>query len=281
MYDKRFPAISVIIPLYNAEKYLGECIDSILAQTFKDFELVIVDDCSTDSSCEIVESYMPKFNGRLKLYHTEKNTGSGVVARNIGLSKASGEYVYNMDNDDVITTTALEEIYSLAKEYDADVVYCERFFEQDKAGNIKVRVFQSGDVVEKPTLESFDLKERVQAILDNRYHSTPWLKLVQRNLLIEHEIFFPTLRISDDNIWTQGLVIYAKKILRVPNAIYTWRFNKDSISRVDKTPEEFINYYMNPVILGLKYLDKLMSSHEFFKENPSYRYALLKYFVKH
>lgn len=184
------PSISVIIPLYNAERYIGECLDSLLGQTFKDFELIIVDDCSTDSSCEIVESYIPKFNGRLKLYHTEKNTGSGAIARNIGLSHASGEYVYNMDNDDLITNTALAEMYSLAKEYDADVVYCERFYEQDKNGNIKVSVLQSGDIVEKPTVESFDIKERVQAILDNRYHSTPWLKLVQRNLLTEHEIFF-------------------------------------------------------------------------------------------
>ena len=274
------PAVSVIIPLYNAEKYLAECLDSILAQTFKDFELIIVDDCSTDSSCEIVEkNYMPKFDSRLKLYHTEKNTGSGVIARNIGIGHARGEYIYTMDNDDLITKTALEEMYSLAKEYDADVVYCERFYEQDKNGDIKIRAYQSGDVVDKPTVDTQDIRQRVQAILDNRYHSTPWLKLVRRKLLIEHEISFPVLRISDDNIWTQGLVIYAKKILRVPNIIYTWRFNKDSISRVYKTPEEFINYYINPIFFGLKYLDKLISGHAFFKENPSYRYALLKYFV--
>ena len=68
-------AISVIIPLYNAEEYVAGCLDSILAQTFQDFELIIVDDCSTDSSCSIVESYILKFNGRLKLYHTKKKHG--------------------------------------------------------------------------------------------------------------------------------------------------------------------------------------------------------------
>ena len=133
--SEKFPyPISVIIPLYNAEEYLSECLDSILAQTFQDFEVIVVDDCSTDSSCEIVESYMPKFDGRLKLYHTPKNTGSGVIARNVGLSYASGEYVYNMDNDDVITKTALEEMHTLAKKYDADVVYCEKYYMSSGTG---------------------------------------------------------------------------------------------------------------------------------------------------
>ena len=59
---KTIPAVSIIIPMYNAEKYIGECLDSILAQTFQDFEVIIVDDCSTDNSCAIVESYLPKFN---------------------------------------------------------------------------------------------------------------------------------------------------------------------------------------------------------------------------
>ena len=67
IYFLKPPAVSVIIPLYNAEKYIGECLDSLLAQTFKSFELIIVDDCSTDNSVEIVESYMPKFNGALRL----------------------------------------------------------------------------------------------------------------------------------------------------------------------------------------------------------------------
>ena len=163
-FNSSSPAISVIIPLYNAEDYLGECIDGILAQTFQDFELIIVDDCSTDSSCEIVESYIPKFDGRLKLYHTPKNTGSGVIARNIGLSYASGEYVYNMDNDDLITETALEEMYKLAREYDADVVYCERYYMSSGVGkNFTKDIYlakgkiQKPPYVEEPTLEPEDL----------------------------------------------------------------------------------------------------------------------------
>ena len=70
------PAVSVVVPLYNVEKYIGECLDSLLAQTFQDFEVVVVDDCSTDNNVKVVESYAPKFGGRLKLTRMKKNTGS-------------------------------------------------------------------------------------------------------------------------------------------------------------------------------------------------------------
>ena len=119
-------AISVIIPLYNAEKYIGECLDSLLNQTFKSFEVILVDDCSTDNSVKIVESYAPKFAGRLKLAKMGKNTGSGSLPRNKGLLLSRGEYIFNMDNDDLLTETALEEMYTLAKKYNVDFVYCER-----------------------------------------------------------------------------------------------------------------------------------------------------------
>lgn len=106
------PAISVIIPLYNAEKYLSDCLDSLLDQTFSDFEIIVVDDCSTDNSVAIVESYAPKFNGRLILTATKKNSGNaGYTARNKGFLFSRGEYVFFMDADDMIIETALEELY--------------------------------------------------------------------------------------------------------------------------------------------------------------------------
>ena len=279
-HDSTHPLISVIIPLYNAAEFIGECLESLLAQTFQAFELIIVDDCSTDSSCEIVESYIPKFGGRLKLYHMEENTGSGARPRNKGLYLSSGEYIYNMDNDDTLTRTALAELYTLAKEYDADVVYCEKFYEVNPDGtNRKVQCLQKGGTVDKPTLEDDDLKARVKSIIDDRYYVVPWLKLIRRNLLIDHEIIFPALKISDDNIWYQGLLFYAKRILRVPNIVYNYRLTETSIMRTKKTPQVRMNFWIDPILRGLKYLDKLMSGHEFFKENPSYRYLVLKKFI--
>ena len=102
--------------------------DSLLAQTFQNFEVIVVDDCSTDSSPAVVESYAPKFGGRLRYFQTNRNTGSGTEPRNLGLAYSRGEYLYFMDNDDAVTPTAFEELHSFAKKYDADVVHCEKFY---------------------------------------------------------------------------------------------------------------------------------------------------------
>jgi len=108
MAQKNFsPAISIIIPLYNAERYIGELLDSILAQTFQNFEVVIVDDCSTDNSRQVVESYLPSFNvGRndiLKIIKTKKNSGNPGTPSNIGIKNSRGKYIFLLDNDMLFT----------------------------------------------------------------------------------------------------------------------------------------------------------------------------------
>ena len=120
------PAVSVVIPLYNAEKYIGACLTSILNQTFQDFEVIVVDDCSTDSSCAVVESFIPKFGERLKLLHTEKNSGGAGVPSNIGIENSRGKYIYVMDDDDLILDATLETLYKSAEDFQADVVFMER-----------------------------------------------------------------------------------------------------------------------------------------------------------
>ena len=121
-------AVSVIIPLYNAGNFLPVCLESLLIQTFDDFEVIVVDDCSTDSSLTVAESYRERFNGRLKLARTRKNSGNCAVPRNVGLPFSRGEYLFFLDSDDFVTLTALEELYFLAKKFDADVVHCEKWY---------------------------------------------------------------------------------------------------------------------------------------------------------
>ena len=122
------PAVSVIIPLYDSEKYIAECLDSLLIQTFQDFEVIAVDDCSEDNSVAIVNDYVPKFGGRLSVVRMEKNSGYAGFPRNKGIELADGEYLYFIDADDTIAPTALEELYSQAKKFDADVVHCEKYY---------------------------------------------------------------------------------------------------------------------------------------------------------
>ena len=274
------PAVSVVIPMYNTEKYISECLESVLNQTFQSFEVIVVDDCSTDLSREVVESYIPIFDGRLRLFCAEKNSGHPGTARNKGTSLSCGEYIFYLDSDDKITETALEELYTLAKDYDADVVYCEKYYSSNEDGkNIQVKLAQKGSLVDKPTLETENLKERVQKIISSNYWSVPWLKMVRRKFVISNKIFFPPLSVSEDNIWTQGLLFYAKNFLRVPNTVYIYRYSQNSMQRKERTPQQKINFWLRPILLGLKSLDELMNRHKFFQENPSYRYEILERFI--
>ena len=269
--------------MYNTEKYIGECLDSILIQTFTNFEVLVVDDCSTDNSVAIVESYIPKFGGRLTLTHLDSNTGSGAMPRNKGMMLSRGEYLSFMDSDDMFTTTALEELYTLAKDYDADVVYCEKYYKINDDGtdfHIEADTNQNGVLVDKPTFETADMAERVKRILQRKYRVPQWRKIVRRSLIFEHEIFFPWCVISEDDIWTYGLVFHAKKFLRVSNAVYIYRKSENSVGRKKRTPQQTVTFWTNPVIRGIKVLDKLMSKHEFFQKNPQYRYAVLEKFVQ-
>ena len=277
---KNSPSISVIIPMYNAEKYIGDCLESILAQTFQDFEVIVVDDCSTDSSLAIVESYAPKFNGRLMLLQLDRNTGSGAVPRNTGLKFAHGEYVFFMDADDLFTLTALEKLYTLAKDFDAEVVYCGKNYEATPdLGKIYISGDKFASFGDVPTLENEDFVVRVHNVLNWRYKLTTWSRLVRRVLLIEHEIFFPPVKIAEDDVLTYLLVFFAKRFLHVPNIVYIRRQAEKSVLRKKKSPQEEINFWLSPIIDGIKMLENMLSKLEFFRQNPKYLYAVMEHFA--
>ena len=279
------PAVSVIIPMFNAEKYVAECLDSLLNQTFQNFEVIVVDDCSTDNSVAIVKSYVEKFAGCLKIYHMEKNSGSAPAPRNKGFIISRGEYVFFMDVDDLITPTALEELYTLAKNFDADVVYCERYFMSEGFGqefidNIHLADsrIQQPPFVDKPTFESDNLSERIKNILKGKFWVTPWLRLVSREMLAENMVTFPEIIGSDDVIWSFEVLCCAKKFLRVPNLCYVRRMYDDSFTRKNKPANKHIHQWMDQTIRGLKFTNDFMNKFEFFQKNLDYRYAILDLF---
>ena len=214
--------ISVIIPVFNSEKYLAVCLESLLIQTFKDFEIIVVDDCSTDDSCAIAESFLEKFGGRLKILSMEKNSGGAALPRNKGLHFSRGEYIFFMDPDDMLTPNALEEMYNLAKDFDADVVYLQMHYESNEAGTeFRLKVRPGEYTMNQPQFETYDLVERIhRRILEDRIQPEPWTKLVRRDLLTENEIFFYHVRPFDDTLWTCILLLYAKKWLHVPRPLY-------------------------------------------------------------
>lgn len=272
------PDISLIIPMYNAEQHITACLDSVLAQTFKNYELIIVDDCSTDNSPEIVKSYIPKFGGRLNCFRFKENTGGAGIPRNKGITIARGEYIMFMDSDDMITKTALEENLKLAREYNPDVLYRTLYYKMREDGSEKelanVPKYKPGD----ETVIDNDLDMRIKDLARSRYWLGPWRTFSRRDFILENEIFFPNIRPYEDLIWTHALLIYSKNFLRVPHPIYFYRDNENSMTRTKKTPAESAKFYLNPIILGLKSLDEYIRGHEFFKGKPHYHYGLLENF---
>ena len=279
-------AVSVIISLYNYEAYVGECLESLLEQTFTDFEVIVVDDCSTDNSRDIVSDYAPKFDGRLTLVKTEENSGGGGMPRNIGLSLAKGEYVFFMDADDALIPTALEEMCAFADNYYADVVYCEKYFMSSGAGqdfkdNVRIADIkcQNPPYVDEPTFEPEDMSKRVLRAVKFNYWVTAWLRLVRRDLLLANDIKFLSLIGSNDVGWTYQVLFCSRRFLRVPNAYYIRRVHDASVSFRERTVPDYVHKWMDRSIRSLKYMDDFMNRFAFFRENPKYRHRVLSHFV--
>ncbi|MBR0061633.1 MAG: glycosyltransferase family 2 protein, partial [Selenomonadaceae bacterium] len=268
--------------MYNAEKYLAVCLESLLIQTFEDFEVIVVDDCSTDNSCVVAESYLEKFGGRLKILTLEENTGSGAVPRNIGLEHARGKYVFFVDNDDLLIDDALETLYNFAEEYRATVVYTEAGFiceAEPVPKELIPAAWDSNSIVEEPTLDLKNISERVEDFLFRQYRWPPWGKFSRRELLINNDIRFPPMRISEDIIWTFKLLCLSKRGLRVPNPLYVQRSNETSMTRLQRSPEEELIFWSNPLITGLECLEEFMSGLEYFQENLMEHLQVLNLFA--
>ena len=276
------PAVSVIIPLYNAEKYIGDCLDSILGQTLTNFEVIVVDDCSTDNSEAIVESYREKFDGRLTLVKTKQNSGNaGYTARNKGLYFSRGEYVWFVDADDFITKTALEELYTAAKEVDADVVYTgmRYLYSSEKGAELMLDemgwALKEKGIEDKPTL-TVDHDENVKNFFDVGAFWAPWTKFVKRDFLNKKEIFFYETISSGDHIWTMELFTSADRLLRILNAVYFWRTDSiTSITREKISSDKQIVKFIKLAISFTQEITKLSKQNEFLKENPKYCYRML------
>ena len=281
------PAISVIIPMYNAEKFIDDCLTSLLIQTFQDFEVIVVDDCSTDSSCAIVEGYAEKFNGRLTLTRTKTNSGGGgYVPRNIGLGLSRGEYICYLDADDFIVETALEILYGAAQNFDADVVYTSNYYSYVADENFSLvpdyeglRLKENGEE-DIPTLTRDNPNENLRRLFltDGILHM-PWAKFVERRLLVENEISFPKIISGGDFIWTIHLLSCAKKFLRLPIPLYFYRLNAtESVTRKKRAPQEQVSTCAKAFFLGAEALRDLAGKVDLLAQNTEYFLAALSPF---
>lgn len=205
--------ISIITPVYKVEKYLEKCIDSILSQTFTDFELWIVDDGSPDSCGEIADDYARK-DARVRVIH--KENGGAPSARNAGMEQATGEYLYFPDSDDWLEKDYLEKLYQLAVKTDAQVVisgftmeYYVKERNQSFVVSVPKEVYQSQE----------EVRANLHPYFDNMMMAVPWNKLYKASYLKEHQLFFPNIK-WDDLHFNMEVIMDVEKVAICSDAGY-------------------------------------------------------------
>lgn len=232
------PKVSIIVPVYNVEKYIRQCVDSLRTQTLYDIEIILVDDGSLDNSSVICDDYA-RLDKRIKVIH-KNNSGLGLTC-NSGLEVASGNYVAFCDSDDFVDPIMYGVLYETALENDCDVVY----------SGLK-SVAEDGSFLRLlPHRETFELYTKVEDImmfLNDMISSAPGIKqerniqvsakvvLYKRDLIEKYNIHFVSERIipSEDLIFNIDILAHAKRICVLPHAFYNYRINQNSISRTIK-----------------------------------------------
>lgn len=226
MLINKKPAISVIIPVYKAEKYLHRCVDSLLIQTFLDFEVLLIDDGSPDSSGNICDEYARK-DSRIRVFH--KENGGVSSARQCGVNHALGEYTIHADPDDWVEPNMLEMLYKKAKEENADMVICD-FYEE--CNNKRRYVKQRPTALDHNTV----LHELFQQL-----HGSCWNKLLKRVCYKDEVCFTPNLTFCEDLCFNALILKKNIKISYLPCAFYHYvqNVNEESLTRTS-SPEQYI-----------------------------------------
>ena len=214
---------SIVIPVYNVEKYLNECVDSILSQSFKDFELILVDDGAKDSSGKICDEYAEKDN-RVKVIH--KENGGLSDARNVGTAQASGEYIVYVDSDDYIDgDDFLEKIYEKAQN-GADII-CYKF---RKYYEITGEIAQCDYAF--PNIDNYEgIANRIEYLVKtNSFYCSAWSKSIRRELLVDNNLWFEKGLLGEDQEWYYHVLLKAKSIEGIDRAFVVYRQRANSIT---------------------------------------------------
>ena len=209
--------ISIIIPVYNVEKYLRECLNSVVHQTLKDIEIICINDGSTDESGKILQEFADK-DKRIKIIEQE-NKGQS-AARNIGIRQASGEFIGFVDSDDWIDLGFYEKLYNAAVDYNADIACAgiRRCFSGRKSKDwLKYNKF----------ILTGDMKKKFELCRVPKYHYI-WNKIYNRKKFLSANIFFEEGIFFEDLEFTHKVLFYMPKLVTVPDVKYYYRDNVES-----------------------------------------------------
>ncbi len=221
--EKESPAISVIIPMYNVERYIVYCMESLMQQTFTDYEIILVDDASTDNTYRVCQRLFGQ-DKRVTLLRNTTNQGQ-CHSRNRGLECARGTYVYFMDSDDEILPWGLEKLHTKAEAEKADVVHSNFYASVYTHGRMRLRkslwLATRGHDTGEGLLQG-TLKERFE-YQGGRSMPMPWMNLYRREFLLREKILFPDLTISEDDMFSMMVILKAGRFVRINDALYLYR----------------------------------------------------------
>lgn len=216
------PAISIIIPVYKAEKYLLRCINSIITQTFTDWELLLVDDGSPDCSGQMCDEIQHQYSTLdIKVFH--QNNGGVAKARETAIQHAIGEYSIHIDPDDWIEPCTLEELYKTAKETDADMVICDFLLIYNSRTEILCQKVNSSE-------------ELLEQLFSQKRHGSLCNKLIRNELYKRYNLHFPDQLICWEDLYIccNILMLHPCKITYIPKAFYHYDFCSNPNSMVRK-----------------------------------------------
>lgn len=218
---------SVILPVYNVEKYLEECVESILAQTFSDYEIILVDDGSTDTSPAICDEYAQKYDF-IRVIH--KKNGGLSDARNAGTNIAKGDYLIYIDSDDFLTSEHfLQDLSERAKE-SADLIFYKyvKFFDDSKQYGTCAFSYQSA-------LKADTYAEQIKALVEaDAFYGMAWIKALKREFIEKNNIQFEVGLLGEDMEWNYHVVFYAKSLSLLDQSYLAYRQRKGSITTTHK-----------------------------------------------
>lgn len=249
--------ISVIVPVYNAEKYIKQCLESILIQTMSDIEIICVDDGSTDNSLSII-NYYKNMDSRIKVIEQE-NKGPA-SARNTGIKVARGKYLIYIDSDDRIKGKALEILYKMLEKYEYDILYfsAKVFADKDasdyvlnEASRLERYYYRNYNILEPILGEKAFISLSVQGC----FLVSPCLQIIKKSYLQEKNICFYEGILHEDNLYTLFSLLQAKRVGCVDMKLYERRLRNNSIMTKQKTYENVYGLFLSFDEIEQKYFD--------------------------
>ena len=244
--------------MFNSERFIKTCIESILTQTFQDFEIVIVDDCSTDQSASIVQNIK---DPRINFVQNFKNFGES-ASRNLGISLARGEYIYIVDNDDALLPNTLEIFTNAARESQADVIYMNSHYETHDENfefNSKIQARRYMTANPKPRLLPDDLTTRLQDdYIREGVSVTPWMKIQRRDFLLANKIYFPEITRCGDVLFNIAELCFGRKMQVIDACGYIHRMHKSNTT--NSPAEKRLRQAIESIPTAMEYIREVFSS---------------------